>query len=126
VLNKKSYFFIAISWTCFVSILSLITISSEIGESINVDFKDKYVHFLFYFVFVIVWFLFLDRTKYAKSVKLLALILAITFGVLMEICQGLFTTTRTPDVYDVLANSIGAFTGIIILNLFYKNTKTTP
>ncbi|MEO0038387.1 MAG: hypothetical protein RIQ59_1598 [Bacteroidota bacterium] len=109
-----------------MSILSLITISSEIGESINVDFKDKYVHFLFYFVFVIVWFLFLDRTKYAKSVKLLALILAITFGVLMEICQGLFTTTRTPDVYDVLANSIGAFTGIIILNLFYKNTKTTP
>ena len=126
MLNKKSYLFIAISWTCLVSILSLITISSEIGKSINVDFKDKYVHFLFYLVFVFVWFLYFVRTRYIKSARLVALILAITFGILMEICQGLFTTTRTPDVFDVLANSIGAFTGIIILNLFYKNTKTTP
>jgi VanZ family protein len=102
------------------------TISSEIGESINVDFKDKYVHFLFYLVFVFVWFLYFVRTRYIKSARLIALILAITFGILMEICQGLYTTTRTPDVYDVLANSIGAFTGTLILDIFYKNTKTTP
>jgi len=124
-LNHKTYFVIAILWTCFVTTLSLMTISSEIGKSIDFDFNDKYVHFAFYFVFVIVWFLFFIKTKFDKKAKNIALISAILYGIVMEICQGVFTTTRTPDVYDVIANTLGALTGITIINQVYKNIKTT-
>lgn len=125
-LNHKTYFVIAILWTCFVTTLSLMTISSENGKSIVFDFNDKYVHFAFYLVFVIVWFWSLIKTKFAKNAKNIALISAILYGIIMEICQGVFTTTRTPDVYDVVANTLGAFTGITIINQVYKNIKTTP
>lgn len=124
-LNHKTYFVIAILWTSFVTTLSLITISSENGKSIVFDFNDKYVHFAFYLVFVIVWFWFLIKTKFAKNAKNIALISAILYGIIMEICQGVFTTTRTPDVYDVVANTLGALTGITIINQVYKNIKTT-
>lgn len=124
-LNHKTYFVIAILWTSFVTTLSLITISSENGKSIVFDFNDKYVHFAFYLVFVIVWFWFLIKTKFAKNAKNIALISAILYGIIMEICQGVFTTTRTPDVYDVIANTLGALTGITIINQVYKNIKTT-
>lgn len=124
-LNHKTYFVIAILWTCFVTTLSLMTISSENGKSIVFDFNDKYVHFAFYLVFVIVWFWFLIKTKFAKNAKNIALISAILYGIIMEICQGVFTTTRTPDVYDVVANTLGALTGITIINQVYKNIKTT-
>ena len=127
-LNKKTYFFIAFSWTCLITILSLITISEELSNSfsIDVDNKDKYVHFLFYLVFVLVWFLYLVKTKYLKSVKIIVLITALLYGIVMEICQGIFTNTRIPDVYDVLANSAGALTGIVSINFLFRNTKTTP
>lgn len=125
-LNHKTYFVIAILWTFFVTTLSLMTISSENGKSIVFDFNDKYVHFAFYLVFVIVWFWSLIKTKFAKNAKNIALISAILYGIIMEICQGVFTTTRTPDVYDVVANTLGALTGITIINQLYKNIKTTP
>jgi VanZ family protein len=101
------------------------TISSEIGKSIDFDFNDKYVHFAFYFVFVIVWFLFFIKTKFDNKAKNIALISAILYGIVMEICQGVFTIARTPDVYDVIANTLGALTGITIINQVYKNIKTT-
>lgn len=124
-LNHKTYFVIAILWTCFVTTLSLMTISSENGKSIVFDFNDKYVHFAFYLVFVIVWFWSLIKTKFAKNAKNIALISAILYGIIMEICQGVFTTTRTPDVHDVVANTLGALTGITIINQVFKNIKAT-
>jgi VanZ family protein len=54
------------------------------------------------------------------------LITAILYGIIIEICQGAFTTLRNPDVYDVIANTLGALTGILIIKLAYKNSKTTP
>jgi VanZ family protein len=106
----------------------LITISEEISNSIaiDVDYKDKYVHFLFYLIFVLLWFLFLVKTKFANSVNKLVFFAAIVYGITIEIFQGAFTNTRIPDVYDVLANSGGALTGIVIINFLFRNTKTTP
>ena len=43
--------------------------------------------------------------------RLLALAAVIAFGCGIEIAQGLFTTTREPDVLDALANAAGAVIG---------------
>jgi len=125
VRNTKTYFLLAVLWTCFVTVLSLVTISSDVGSSINVEYKDKYVHFAFYFVFVILWYLFAQKKEFTKKTKLIVLFSAIGYGILMEICQGLFTTTRTADILDVVANSIGAIAGLIVALVLLKNKKTT-
>jgi VanZ family protein len=124
VRNQKTYFLLAFLWTSIVTVLSLITISSEVGSTIKIEYKDKYVHFLFYFVFVVLWYHF-ATTILTKRAKLIVLSSAIGYGILMEICQGLFTTTRAADILDVLANSVGAVIGIIVVSTLYKNKKTT-
>jgi VanZ family protein len=125
VRNQKTYFLLAVLWTSIVTVLSLVTISSDVGSAINIQYKDKYVHFTFYFVFVILWCQFVKGYKPINKTKLTVLFSAIGYGILMEICQGLFTTTRTADILDVLANSFGAIVGLFVVSTLYKNKKTT-
>jgi VanZ family protein len=125
VRNQKTYFLLALLWTCLVTVLSLITISSDVGRTIKIENKDKFVHFVFYFVFVILWFQFVKSYKLTNKTKLIVLFSAIGYGILMEICQGLFTTTRTADILDVLANSLGATVGLIIFLLLNKTKEAT-
>ncbi len=114
MLNTHKIVYVAIFWTIVITTLSLITIGN-IGESIAISNKDKYVHFLFYFVFTILWILYF-KYKQFDNLKIVLLI-AIFYGILMEIFQGIFTTTRHPDVYDVIANSLGAFTGYFLMTI---------
>lgn len=123
--NKKIFLGLAFLWTCIVTVLSLVSIGN-VGKSISIPNKDKYVHFTFYFIFVIVWFLFANRTNITKKIKWIVLFSAIGYGILMEIFQGIFTSTRTPDIMDVIANSIGAITGLLFITLILKKYKTTP
>lgn len=123
--NQKTYFLLALLWTCLVTVLSLITISSDVGSTIKIENKDKLVHFTFYFVFVILWCQFVKGYKPINKTKLIVLFSAIGYGILMEICQGLFTTTRTADILDVLANSFGATVGLLIFLLLNKTKETT-
>lgn len=123
--NKNTYLWLALLWTCLVTVLSLVTIGN-IGNSIPIPNKDKYVHFTFYFVFVVVWSLFAKRTNMTKKIKWIVLFSAIGYGILMEICQGIISTNRSPDIMDVFANSIGAITGLIFITIILKKYKTTP
>jgi VanZ family protein len=125
VLNKNTYLWLALLWTCIITVLSLVTIGN-VGTSIPIPNKDKYVHFTFYFVFVVVWSLFAKQTKITKKIQWIVLSSAIGYGVLMEVCQGVFTTTRTPDIMDVLANIIGALSGLLFITMIFKKYKTTP
>lgn len=114
MLKTNKIVYVAVFWTIVVTTLSLITIG-EIGESIAISNKDKYVHFLFYFVFTILWTLFF-KYKQFSNLKIV-LFIAIFYGILMEIFQGIFTTTRQPNVYDVLANTTGAIVGYFLMTL---------
>ncbi|MFZ4105114.1 VanZ family protein [Flavobacterium sp.] len=123
--NKRLYLGLALLWTFIVSVLSLITIG-DVGSSIPISNKDKYVHFTFYFIFVNFWFLFAKKTNKSKQTQWIVLFSAIVYGILLEICQGVFTASRTPDVMDVLANSLGAIFGFIFFKIVINKYKTTP
>ena len=123
MLKKKTYFLLAILWTLLVTVLSLITIKSDIGSSINIANKDKFVHFTFYFVFVVLWFLYVESKNINPKTKYKILFASIGYGILMEICQGIFTINRIPDIFDVLANSAGAILGILFMS-YIKRNKT--
>lgn len=117
MLSKYKFLLTAIAWTTLITFLSLATIG-DFGSSIAIAGKDKVVHFLFYFIFVIAWY----YAKFQNTKPTYYLVLtAIFYGIFMEICQGIFTINRTPDFFDALANSAGAITAFLFLkNRFNK------
>lgn len=74
---------------------------------------DKVVHFLMYFIFSM---LFSWAIKTELNYKRLFFIIPVTigWGILMEIMQLEMHLGRSFDLYDILANSIGVFVGILL------------
>ena len=88
---------------------------------------DKIVHFCMYFGFMSV--LILETYVIAKkkhSILILALI-PLFYGIVIEILQGLLTTTRSASVYDALFNTLGILFSVafwlIIKSFYYEKLK---
>jgi len=100
------------------------------GEVPEGEFTDKYVHLTFYFIFTVLWYLAL-RLKYIGSgtkLRFTVFLMAVVFGVLIELSQQFFTTDRSADVMDALANSSGSAIAVFALWLIAKfnNNKKIP
>jgi VanZ family protein len=72
---------------------------------------DKYVHVFFHFVFTSLWILYLksqikNANKYSPLV--ISFFSSVLLGLMIEVAQELFTTTRSADLFDILANTSGA------------------
>ena len=48
--------------------------------------------------------------------------MAVVYGVIIEICQGLFTADRSADIMDALANTAGSALAVLVL-WFLKKKK---
>ena len=116
---KKTIFGSAIGWTVFIAVLCLMKFSKL--PSFGVSGADKYVHFTFHFVFTLLWSSYLLKVQKSIIIKTLfkILLVSVVYGVLIELLQGEFTTTRKADILDVLANTTGATFAVIAL-LCYK------
>lgn len=99
--------------------VSMDTFSSV--DAFSFEYKDKVLHGIFYFVFTLFWFLFLRNTRHVKNLKLKVFLFAVAYGIVIEICQGLFTTERSADVFDVVANTTGS--ALAILALWLSDNK---
>jgi len=95
------------------------------GEMPDGQFTDKYVHLTFYFIFTVLWYLAL-RSRYIVSgakIRLTIFLMAVVFGVLIELAQEFFTADRSADVNDALANSTGSALAVLVLWLIAKLKK---
>jgi VanZ family protein len=119
VRNKNKLLFLALSWTLIITLLSLLTLP-KIGVSMPISGNDKAAHFVFYFVFVILWFYYSKSKNPKTKINLQIVAFAIAYGILMEICQNLFSTERIADIYDALANSFGAIAAFFYLKKIKK------
>ncbi|MGB5555255.1 MAG: VanZ family protein, partial [Flavobacteriaceae bacterium] len=85
---------------------------------------DKAVHFTFYFVAVVSGVLAIrEHTKGDADLKrtlIYALIAMVVFGIIIEVLQYKFTVDRTGDIYDGLANSLGAFGGSLAAKFLFS------
>lgn len=117
---RNKYFWAAIFWTIIIVISCLISMKT-IEETTNVQKGDKYVHFIFYFVFTILWYFFI-RIKAGNTVKTRAIVffLGLVFGLIIEACQHFFTKDRSADVHDVIANSSGSAGAVLLLWIIDK------
>ena len=114
---KRVFLFAALFWTGIILFFCLIQ-SSDVPK-INIEEFDKVVHAFFHFVFVTLWFLFFNKKlNSANSLKPLAVscVFSFVFGIIIEILQ-YYTATRSADIFDVLANTIGALLATLFIVL---------
>ena len=116
-----------------LTILLITTLSLMPGHEfpqVNVQFADKWAHWVMYgFLTIVMCAEFLYHNKKCCSITsciqrstLLAIISAI-YGGLMELGQAYLTTTRHGDWLDVWANSFGSLCGyaLVLIFCFKKN-----
>lgn len=96
---------LTVMWAFFILLLSVIP-GKDLPES-NLIGIDKVVHFIFYFILC---FLYTSVFNVQQSIRMILLIafVCIAYGFLIECIQGLFLQDRFFDLYDVVANSMGA------------------
>ncbi|MEZ5045588.1 MAG: VanZ family protein [Chitinophagaceae bacterium] len=83
------------------------------------DHFDKVVHFTFFFVFFVLWYQS-SGSFFAKSMVLIFLSFLYGFG--LEFYQIHFVQGRSFDVWDGIADTIGAIVGSIFI--FFKKSKS--
>ncbi|WCO03709.1 VanZ family protein [Psychroserpens ponticola] len=82
-------------------------------------FDDKIYHLLAYAILTFLLFNYIRTTQVKKAILLSASI-AFVYGIIIEVLQSTLTDFRTPDYYDVLANTIGV---VFIMLLLRFKTK---
>jgi VanZ family protein len=118
---KFFLFLVALLWTGFVSYFCLVN-SSEI-PTMNIPNLDKCVHTFFHLVFTLVWFMFFNKQIQINTIfkpLLYSVVFSFVFGITIEILQSLITTTRSADVFDVIANTIGSLAAILVIVICNK------
>ena len=85
------------------------------------DNSDKVLHGSAYFVFTLLWFsyfyLFYLKNKNTRFVVGVTLLLALSYGMIIEVMQGTLTSYRSADVFDMLANVIGISVAFLLIGL---------
>ena len=120
--NKFSLLFLV--WMAFVTWASLATFHEKSAPGIDVPHFDKLVHFSFYFVAAVLGTLSVreiahGRTPVTKTLVWVAFGV-IVFGIIIEGLQYGYTPDRQGDLYDVVANSLGAIGGAAALKWLYS------
>jgi VanZ family protein len=116
-LSKNKY---GIAWSTLILVVCLMP-SGNLPSSSFLSFKgvDKLIHFALYAVLLIlVGKGLVNYFKFSYSINriiVIAFLYCFFLGVGIECVQSVFVVGRLGDVFDVLANTIGAFTGIVFL-----------
>lgn len=105
---KKTALFLAISYSIALATVSLINLSEM--PKVEINYADKIFHFLAYAILCLLWYFvfYYRKPQFLKKAIVHAVLLAIIFGIVLEVLQGTLTAHRSLDVYDAIANSLGA------------------
>ncbi|MCR9265130.1 MAG: VanZ family protein [Flavobacteriaceae bacterium] len=129
MLKKNGYTLLFIGWVLFITTLSLFSFSEmDLDEGRwNIPYADKITHFIFYLVFGVLGCLLVrERTKgqmeLVKASRLIFLV-AVVYGIGIEVLQYTLTTDRMAEFGDVLANTFGAFVGISLVRWSFSKER---
>jgi VanZ family protein len=101
---------VAVLWT--LVILAACSIPGQDLPDIEVFSIDKVAHFTVFAVFGWLWMYASRAPLRTRVIRVLAA--GIAYAVLTELYQGLLPWERTPDVYDALADAVGAVAGVLV------------
>jgi VanZ family protein len=121
--RKKIFLAAALFWTGVILFFCLEN-AKDIPQ-INIPYIDKVVHAIFHFVFTTLWFLYFKK-KLSSSIIVQPLtwsfVFSLLFGISIELMQQYITLTRSADVIDVLANTVGA--SLVVITILLLNART--
>lgn len=127
MLKKHIFTLLFISWVLFITMLSLFSFSGLDTGTVNIPYADKITHFSFYLIFAVLGCMFIrERTQGKMSLgRTLAimLVIAIVYGIFIEVLQYTTTTNRMAEYGDVLANSLGAFVGVGLIKWYFSKER---
>ncbi len=111
--EPKNLIVVCVLYTTIITIFFLVPFSSGIGSDLPID---KLVHIVLNGALIFLWlFYFYRKGTHQRLLSHSALlVLAVLYGIIIEISQALFTTTRMADVWDVVANIIGCVLGLMV------------
>ncbi|MFS4455880.1 VanZ family protein [Maribacter sp. 2304DJ31-5] len=118
-MHRANFFTILlISWIVFVTFSSLFSFEGMDTSGIDIPHMDKLVHFTFYFVMAILSVVAL-KEDLCKGIKLskalfLGTSFSVLYGIIIEVIQSTWTSDRHGDVWDAIANTMGALAGMVL------------
>ncbi len=122
LLGHRPLFFLVVISTGAIAWASLAKLVVPTG--IKIHGSDKLAHCIVYFVLTLVWFCFFffseKLNKNLKQSLAIASVVAILYGILMEVLQAMLTTYRSSDWYDIAANTTGTIFAIMIVMLIKR------
>jgi VanZ family protein len=126
LLGHKVLTYFAVGYTVLLTIGSLIN-TGEVVETPN-NF-DKVVHLVAYFglgFLWMIWFIYKkpeDTKRQGIQRLIIIVVLAVVYGIGIEVLQGVLTSYRIADRWDILANTIGAGLALpVVLLLINKSS----
>lgn len=110
--------FFAIVWIIIIALLHAIP-GSDLPTYSPLDFLqlDKLVHALLFFIaYVLITKLY--TLQYYLHRQRYIIISLITYGLILECCQGYFFVERSMDIFDWLADTFGIIMAVLIVRKF--------
>ena len=119
LLERKLYFFVGILLTIIITIGSLISVKNVI-ELPPVNFVDKFLHLLAYFLLTFSWLGAFANTKRFFKKDFFIVLLVFVYGIIIDVLQGTLTTYRQTDLFDLGANLAGIVIAWVFFYLFFS------
>ena len=121
LLESKQLLVVCILYSVFISILFLLP-TKEIPKLFDTFIPiDKLVHVVIFLVLTFLWLFYVNSVLNDIKPIVLFFILAVClfYGILIEVIQELYVSSRGAEVLDVIADLLGSSLGL----LFFRNYK---
>lgn len=119
---KISYFWKPLLWLAIICYALFIPAKDlPIKPFLNIPHFDKMVHFTLFFVLCLLLLRPFKRINLKYYV--LAPLISIILSALLEFSQHSLSKTRSSDIYDFLANTIGIIASVVFFYLFVSGRK---
>lgn len=125
-MKKKSFIPKGLCSVIITAVVAYLSLSSNPLDITSFQFTfpgiDKVVHFLMYFALVMAYLY--DYCKFklphhtSLNIELMLTASAAVLGLMMEIGQLVFTNCREFDIFDCLANAVGALCGFLLMRFW--------
>ena len=121
LLESKQLLVVCIFYSVFITIIFLLP-TKEISKLFDTFIPiDKLVHVVIFLVLSFLWLFYVNSVLNDIKPIVLFFILAVClfYGILIEVTQELYVSSRGADVLDVIADLLGSSLGL----LFFRNYK---
>jgi len=121
-INKLSFFWKPILWLALICYALFIPAQElPVKPLFKIPHFDKMVHFGLFFVLCILLLRPFKRLKFKYYI--IAPLISIVFSGILEFSQQMLSKSRSSDIYDFMANTLGILAAILFYFLFVSGKK---